>query len=77
MPWFARGMKDAGYRYVVIHDCWQVERDAEGNIVADAQRFPSGMKAVADYIHSKELKFGIYSDAGTGTCSEPARQPRI
>jgi alpha-galactosidase len=62
------GMKDAGYQYVVIDDCWQVSRDAEGNIVADAQRFPDGMKAVADYIHSKGLKFGIYSDAGTGTC---------
>ncbi len=62
------GMKDAGYTYVVIDDCWQVSRDAEGNIVADAQRFPNGIKAVADYVHSKGLKFGIYSDAGTGTC---------
>ena len=62
------GMKDAGYQYVVIDDCWQVSRDAEGDIVADAERFPDGMKAVADYIHSKGLKFGIYSDAGTGTC---------
>ncbi len=62
------GMKDAGYQYVVIDDCWQVSRDAEGNIVPDAKRFPNGMKALADYIHSKGLKFGIYSDAGTGTC---------
>jgi alpha-galactosidase len=62
------GMKDAGYRYVVIDDCWQVSRDADGNIVPDAKRFPGGMKALADYIHSKGLKFGIYSDAGTGTC---------
>jgi alpha-galactosidase len=62
------GMKDAGYEYVVIDDCWQVSRDAEGNIIADAKRFPSGMKAVGDYIHSKGLKFGIYSDAGRGTC---------
>jgi alpha-galactosidase len=62
------GMKDAGYQYIVIDDCWQVERDAQGNIVADPQRFPSGMKALGDYIHSKGLKFGIYSDAGTGTC---------
>ena len=62
------GMKDAGYEYVVIDDCWQVSRDAEGNIVPDATRFPSGMKALGDYIHSKGLKFGIYSDAGTGTC---------
>jgi alpha-galactosidase len=62
------GMKDAGYEYVVIDDCWQVSRDVEGNIVPDAKRFPSGMKALGDYIHSKGLKFGIYSDAGTGTC---------
>ena len=63
------GMKDAGYEYVVIDDCWQVSRDAEGNIVADAQRFPSGIKAVADYVHSLGLKFGIYSDAGSQTCA--------
>jgi alpha-galactosidase len=62
------GMKDAGYRYVVIDDCWQVSRDHDGNIVPDPKRFPNGMKAVADYVHSKGLLFGIYSDAGTGTC---------
>jgi alpha-galactosidase len=61
-------MKDAGYQYVVIDDCWQVDRDANGNILPDAKRFPSGMKALADYIHGKGLKFGVYSDAGTGTC---------
>ncbi len=63
------GMKDAGYEYVVIDDCWQVSRDAGGNIVADAQRFPSGIKALADYVHSRGLKFGIYSDAGVKTCA--------
>jgi alpha-galactosidase len=62
------GLKDAGYQYVVIDDCWQVSRDENGNIVPDPKRFPSGIKALADYIHSKGLKFGIYSDAGTGTC---------
>jgi len=62
------GMKDAGYQYVVIDDCWQEDRDAQGNIIADAKRFPAGIKAVADYVHAKGLKFGIYSDAGTGTC---------
>jgi len=62
------GMKDAGYEYVVIDDCWQVGRDENGNIIPDLERFPSGMKALADYIHSKGLKFGIYSDAGTKTC---------
>jgi alpha-galactosidase len=64
------GMKDAGYQYVVIDDCWQVSRDKDGNIVPDPQRFPAGIKAVADYVHSKGLKFGIYSDAGTLTCQK-------
>ncbi len=62
------GMRDAGYEYVVIDDCWQVDRDANGEIVVDPERFPSGMKALADYVHAKGLKFGIYSDAGTATC---------
>ena len=63
------GMKAAGYEFVVIDDCWQVARDDKGNILADPQRFPSGIKALADYVHSKELKFGLYSDAGTKTCA--------
>ncbi|MCD4746034.1 MAG: glycoside hydrolase family 27 protein [Bacteroidales bacterium] len=62
------GMKDAGYEYIVIDDCWQVSRDSLGNIIADTERFPSGIKALADYVHSKGLKFGIYSDAGMKTC---------
>ena len=64
----ASGMRDAGYRYVVIDDCWQVSRDANGMIVADPARFPHGIKALADYVHGKGLKFGIYTDAGTKTC---------
>ena len=64
----ASGMKAAGYRYVVIDDCWQVGRDANGNILPDPQRFPDGIKAVADYVHAKGLKFGIYSDVGDHTC---------
>jgi len=63
------GMKDAGYQYVVIDDCWQVSRDTAANIVADPQRFPSGIKALADYVHSLGLTFGIYSDAGSKTCA--------
>ncbi|MBW2962725.1 glycoside hydrolase family 27 protein [Mesonia aestuariivivens] len=62
------GMKDAGYNYVVIDDCWHGERDSLGFITADKERFPSGMKALIDYVHSKGLKFGIYSDAGWQTC---------
>jgi alpha-galactosidase len=62
------GMRDAGYRYVVIDDCWQISRNAEGTIQADPQRFPSGIKALADYVHSRGLKFGLYSAAGDRTC---------
>ncbi|MHB9055192.1 MAG: glycoside hydrolase family 27 protein [Paludibacteraceae bacterium] len=62
------GMKDAGYEYIVIDDCWQVSRDSLGFIVADPKKFPSGIKALADYVHSKGLKFGIYSCAGDKTC---------
>jgi alpha-galactosidase len=72
----ANGMKDAGYQYVILDDCWQSPitatsngRDAEGNIIPDPERFPSGIKALADYIHSKGLKFGIYTDVGTKTCA--------
>ena len=64
----ASGMRDAGYRYVIIDDCWQVARTAAGVIVADSTRFPEGIKALADYVHGKGLKFGIYTDAGTKTC---------
>jgi alpha-galactosidase len=64
----ASGMKDAGYQYVVIDDCWHGERDADGFITSDPKKFPSGIKALADYVHSKGLKFGIYSDAGMKTC---------
>ncbi|HEX6285173.1 MAG TPA: glycoside hydrolase family 27 protein, partial [Pyrinomonadaceae bacterium] len=64
------GMRDAGYVYLVVDDCWQIDRDAQGNILPDPERFPSGMKALADYIHSKGLKFGLYSDAGTLTCQK-------
>lgn len=62
------GMRDVGYEYVVIDDCWQVERDSSGRIVPDPERFPSGMKALGDYIHGLGLKFGLYTDAGPMTC---------
>jgi len=62
------GMKDAGFQFVVIDDCWHGDRDAQGFIRPDASRFPSGMKALGDYIHGKGLKFGIYSDVGAKTC---------
>ena len=63
------GMKSAGYQYVNIDDCWMAkERDAQGNLQSDPIRFPHGIKAIADYVHSKGLKLGIYSSAGTKTC---------
>lgn len=63
------GLKDAGYEYIVIDDCWsRKQRDENGRLVPDADKFPSGMKALADYIHSKGLKMGMYSCAGTHTC---------
>lgn len=62
------GMRDAGYTYINLDDCWHGERDSLGFIHPDPERFPSGMKALADYIHSKGLKMGLYSDAGSQTC---------
>lgn len=63
------GMKDAGYVYVVIDDTWSLrERDPNGALVADPAKFPSGMKALGDWLHAKGLKFGIYSCAGRKTC---------
>ncbi|MHA4814673.1 NPCBM/NEW2 domain-containing protein [Streptomyces aculeolatus] len=65
-----RGLKDAGYEYVNLDDCWALpERDANGKLVPDPVRFPDGIKAVADYVHSKGLKIGIYTSAGTKTCN--------
>lgn len=64
----ANGMKDAGYEYIVIDDCWQIDRDSVGNILPDPERFPSGMAHLADYVHSLGLKFGLYSCAGSRTC---------
>jgi alpha-galactosidase len=63
------GMKDAGYLYVNIDDCWHGERDSLGFIHPSKEHFPSGMKALADYVHSKGLKLGIYSCAGWKTCA--------
>ena len=65
----ASGMKDAGYTYLVLDDGWMAkDRDAAGNLVPDPVKFPHGIKAVADYVHSKGLKFGLYNCAGTLTC---------
>jgi alpha-galactosidase len=65
------GMRDAGYQYVVVDDCWfNPNRDANGNLQGDPNRFPSGMKSLGDYIHSKGLKFGIYGSPMAKTCAQ-------
>lgn len=64
------GYRDAGYEYVVIDDGWMLmDRDENGLFVADPEKFPSGIRALADYVHGKGLKLGIYSCAGTRTCA--------
>src|SRR2546429_4365441 len=65
------GLKAAGYTYVNVDDCWALPaRDADGNLVPDPVRFPDGIKAIADYVHDRGLKFGIYTSAGTKTCNK-------
>jgi alpha-galactosidase len=65
------GLKDCGYEYIVIDDCWSVKagRDRDGNLVADPEKFPSGIKALADYVHDLGFKLGMYSDAAELTCA--------
>jgi alpha-galactosidase len=63
------GLVDAGYVYVNIDDGWHGQRNELGFVQGDPEKFPSGMKALGEYIHSKGLKFGIYSDAGDFTCN--------
>ncbi|WP_456985090.1 NPCBM/NEW2 domain-containing protein [Kitasatospora sp. cg17-2] len=66
----SEGLRDAGYRYVNLDDCWALpQRDAAGNLVPDPVRFPNGLKSLADYVHGKGLRFGLYSTAGTRTCN--------
>jgi len=62
------GMKDAGYKYIIVDDNWTGPRDSLGFLTVDKKRFPSGMEAFSKYVHSKGLKLGLYSDAGYKTC---------
>lgn len=64
----ALGLAKAGYKYLVLDDCWQSGRAPDGTLLADGKRFPSGIKALAEYVHKKGLKFGLYSSAGYKTC---------
>lgn len=68
-----QGLRDAGYTYIVIDDLWEADRRADGRLTWDTAKFPNGIKPLSDYAHSKDLKFGIYSCAGTHTCgNKPA-----
>ena len=64
------GLRDAGYNHILLDDGWmEMERDAQGNLVPHRKKFPNGIKVVADYVHSKGLKFGLYNCAGSKTCA--------
>lgn len=66
------GLRDIGYEYVIQDDCWSAGRNTSGNgsIIVDTTKFPNGMAAIADDVHSLGLKFGMYSDAGRWTCGQ-------
>jgi alpha-galactosidase len=67
----ASGMRDAGYRYVIIDDCWyEPARRADGSLRADPRKFPSGMRALGRYLHARGLLFGIYESPGSQTCAQ-------
>jgi alpha-galactosidase len=69
------GMRDAGYQYINIDDCWSIEnatRDMNGALQPDPARFPNGIKPIADYVHNLQLKLGIYGDRGSETCGHRA-----
>ncbi|QKW08654.1 glycoside hydrolase family 27 protein [Streptomyces sp. NA04227] len=67
----AKGLDKKGYRFVTVDDCWMAKsRDAQGNLTADPERFPSGMKALGDYLHARGLKFGLYESPTQGTCQK-------
>jgi alpha-galactosidase len=63
------GLRDLGYDYIFIDDGWQGGRDAKNNMIADPKKFPSGLKSLTDFVHSKGMKIGIYSDAAPLTCA--------
>ena len=66
------GLKDSGYNYVVLDDCWSASRNENGTLRWNTTKFPSGISDVADHLHSTGFKFGLYSDAGTYTCGRYA-----
>lgn len=64
------GLRDLGYYYVILDDCWSSGRTSNGTLEANATKFPRGMAAIADQIHSMGLGYGMYSSAGTMTCAQ-------
>ncbi|MCJ1399640.1 hypothetical protein MMC11_002842 [Xylographa trunciseda] len=66
------GLRDLGYQYVILDDCWSAGRSSNGTLLADLTKFPNGMAHVADQLHSMGLKFGMYSSAGYYTCGRYA-----
>lgn len=66
----ATGLRDVGYNYVVLDDCWSDGREDNGYLKVDLNKFPNGMKHVADQIHSRGLLYGMYSSAGEMTCAK-------
>jgi alpha-galactosidase len=62
------GLRDLGYNYVILDDCWSQGRNASGYLEANPKKFPNGMAHVADQIHALGMKFGMYSSAGVLTC---------
>lgn len=67
------GLRDVGYNYLVLDDCWSGGRDADGFLFANANKFPNGMGHVADLVHEKGLLFGMYSSAGEMTCARDGK----
>jgi alpha-galactosidase len=63
------GLKELGYEYVVLDDCWSAGRDSDGKLIVDEEKFPNGMKHLSDKLHDMGLKYGMYSSAGTKTCA--------
>ena len=63
------GLRDLGYQYVVLDDCWSEKRGNDGYLVVDKTKFPRGMTAVSDHLHEQGLLFGMYSSAGELTCA--------
>jgi alpha-galactosidase len=70
------GLRDVGYNYVVLDDCWSGGRDKDGFLFPNAKKFPNGMAYVADKVHEKGMLFGMYSSAGEMTCARDGKRAK-